>query len=121
MLSACAADETVFSYGAGERTWELQAVNGAPFPAKVALMFPRPGRIEGQGPCNRFSAAQRVPYPWFEAGPLIVTRLSCPDQQAEAQFLDLLSRMELARVDGDRLILSVWDGDELVFILRPDD
>lgn len=120
LISACSVEETVFSYGAGERTWRLTSFNGAPFPADVTLLFPRPGQIAGRAPCNFYSGAQLLPYPWFEVGPLRVTRRACPDLAAEAQYLDALSRMELSRVEGDTLILSIWEGDEMVFTLQPD-
>ncbi|MFZ5964496.1 META domain-containing protein [Thalassococcus sp. BH17M4-6] len=119
-VSACAQDETVFSYGAGERSFVLQSIDGAPVGARATLSFPAPGRISGQAPCNSFSGTQTVPYPWFNAGPLAVTRRACPDLAAEQAFLTALSEMTLVKVEEGTLRLSNDAGREMIFSQQPD-
>lgn len=114
VLAACRGDETVAAYGGGQ-TWVLQELDGAAFPARATLAFPAPGRIAGMAPCNSYSAAMTVPYPWFETGPLAVTRQACPDLAAETAFLTALQSMAYSEVSGRLLILSNDAGREMVF------
>lgn len=114
LLAACRGDETVTGYG-GAGSWRLVSVDGAPFAAQATLVMEASGAISGAAPCNRFSAMQTAPYPWFELGPLRVTRRACPQLAEEALFLDGLSAMTVSEVAGDTLILSDSEGREMVF------
>lgn len=114
-LLHCTGDETLSGYGAQGVTWRLQEMDGAPYPAKATLTFPEEGRIAGEAPCNSFSGAQTVPYPWFRAEQVAATRRACPELEAEAAFFRALSEMTLAEVAGDTLILKTEDGREMVF------
>lgn len=118
--AACDRDETLTGYGAADRLWTLQSLDGAPFPARATLTFPEPGRLAGQAPCNSFSGPQAAPYPWFDTGPLVTTRRACPDLAQETAFLSALEAMTLAEVQGDVLILSTEEGRELVFAAEPE-
>ncbi|WP_027235574.1 META domain-containing protein [Leisingera caerulea] len=115
LASACTGDESLSAYGAAGKVWRLQSVDGAAFPASASLRFPEPGKIAGRGPCNSFSGIQTAPYPWFETGPLAVTRMACPGLAAEDAFLQALQEMTLAEVSGDVLILSNEAGREMLF------
>ncbi|KIN73946.1 META domain-containing protein [Sulfitobacter guttiformis] len=115
VLVACRSDETVRAYGAGDRIWTLKLLNDVPFPATATLTFPKTGEIAGQGPCNRYFGAMKVPYPWFDAGPIGSTRMACPDFEAETAFLQALEAATLSDVLGDTLILSNTEGLEMVF------
>ena len=55
-----------------------------------------------------------APYPWFETGPILVTRRACPDLEAEGDFLRALESMSQAEVLGSVLILSNDAGREMV-------
>lgn len=114
-LAACRADETVRAYGGADRVWTLKLLNGANFPARATLTFPKAGEIAGEGPCNRYFGAMKVPYPWFEAGPIGSTRMACPEMAAETAFLAALEAATLSEVAGDTLMLSNTDGLEMVF------
>lgn len=107
--------ETVSGHGAAGRTWKLVELDGAAFPARATLTFPEEGRIAGEGPCNRYSGAQTVPYPWFRAEKIAATRRACPDLAAETAYFSALEAMTLAEVAGDVLILRTGDGREMVF------
>ena len=112
LLAAC-QDETVSGYAGG--IWRLTEMAGDPAPEGVTLDLTEQGQISGQAPCNRYSGPQSVPYPWFETGPLAVTRRACAALDAERRYLSLLQSMSLAEVAGDVLILSNESGEELVF------
>ena len=114
-LAACRGDETVAAYGGSGQIWVLQELDGAVFPARATLTFPGAGQIAGAAPCNSYSGAMTVPYPWFETGPLAVTRRACPDLAAETVFLDALQAMAFSEVSGRLLILSNGTGREMVF------
>lgn len=86
-LSACRGDETVSGYGAADRVWVLESVDGMPFAARAELEFPEQGKIAGQAPCNRFFADQSAPYPWFKPGPIGATRMACPSWRQNRCFL----------------------------------
>lgn len=114
-LVACRANETVRAYGGADRVWTLKLLNGANFPARATLTFPKEGEIAGQGPCNRYFGAMKAPYPWFEAGRIGSTRMACPEMAAETAFLSALATATLSEIAGDTLILSNVDGLEMVF------
>ncbi|QBY02299.1 META domain-containing protein [Rhodophyticola sp. CCM32] len=113
LLTACQGDETISGYANG--VWTLTEMDGGPAPAQVILDVTEQGRISGHSPCNRYSGSQNVPYPWFETGPLSVTRMACPELEAETRYLALLHSMTLAEATGDVLILSNEAGEELIF------
>lgn len=109
------ADETVSGYADQTAVYRLAEIDGVAFGARATISFPGEGRIEGESPCNRWSAAQGAPYPWFDPGPIAATRRACPDLDAEARFLRALAGMTLAEVQGPVLILSDDNGLEMVF------
>ena len=115
LLTASCADETISGFADSDAVYHLNELNGAPFTARATITFPEPGRAAGDGPCNSWSAAQTVPYPWIELGPIAATRRACPELEAEARFFDALGRMTLAEVQGPVLILSNDEGQEMVF------
>ncbi len=115
MTVGCTGDETVASYGGGDRVWHLAELDGAPFDATASLTFPESGKIAGQAPCNSYFANMTAPYPWFETGQIAVTTLACPDLETERRFLSVLSEMTQSEVHGDVLILRDNAGREMVF------
>lgn len=120
LAASCERDETLTAYGASDRTWTLQSLDGAPFAARATLTFPAEGSVAGMAPCNSFRGRQSAPYPWFAAGPLLTTRRACPDLKAEQAFLRALEDMSLAEIAGDVLILSNDQGREMVFSAAPE-
>lgn len=115
LISACTGDETLSAYGAADKLWRLQSIDGTAYTAAASLRFPEPGTIEGQAPCNSFTGKQTAPYPWFSVEALAVTRAACPGLKAEAAFLQALQEMTLAEVSGDVLILTSGQGREMLF------
>ncbi|MBQ0749546.1 MAG: META domain-containing protein [Roseovarius sp.] len=108
-------DETVTGYGGAEAVWHLESLDGAAFPARATLMFPAEGELAGEGPCNRYSGRQTVPYPWFAAQDVTATKRACPELAEEALYLTALAEMTLVEVLGDVMILSNDAGREMVF------
>ena len=118
-LAGC-ADETVSGYVGREGPWRLVELDGAAFAARATIAFPEPGRIAGEAPCNVFSGAIAVPYPWFALSGLAVTRRACPDLAAEGAFFAALQAMRQAEVSGDVLVLTAEDGRQMVFRAVPE-
>lgn len=115
LLSGCARDETLAAYGAGERLWTLQEINGTAFAAQVTLAFAPDGVVTGNAPCNSFSARQNAPYPWFELAEIKISKTACPALAQEQAFFNALSGMSLAEVAGEVLILSNDAGHGMIF------
>ena len=115
VLCGCLADETISGYAPAGTTFVLQTINDTPFPARATLTFPQEGRIAGQAPCNSYSGAQTVPYPWFKVETIVATKRACPDLQAEQSFFEALSEMTLSEVSGTTLILSNDAGQKMIF------
>lgn len=113
-LSLCQGDETVARYGAADRIWELRDLNGSAYPATATLTFPAPGRIAGTGPCNSFSVAMTVPYPWFEATDFAATGRACPVLAQETRYFTALADARISEVLDSTLILT-GGGIEMVF------
>ena len=108
-------DETISGFVDTAVAYRLTTIDGAAFEASATINFQGQGDASGEGPCNRWSAEQRVPYPWFELGPIAATKRACADLEAEATFFQALGEMSLAEVSGTFLILSNDDGREMVF------
>ena len=108
-------DETLRAYGAANIEWHLEELRGASFDGVATLTFPAKGKIMGDGPCNRYTGANTVPYPWFDISPIVATRRACPDLAAETAFFAALEAAALSEVLGDLLILSDDSGPLLVF------
>ncbi len=115
VLAGCAADETLYSYGASDYAWRLTSLDGKPFTAKTLMRFGEDGAVRGEGPCNSFGAKQTAPYPWFALSGVAATKRACPDLAAEGQFFEALGAMTLSEVSGRKLILSNDEGREMVF------
>lgn len=108
-------DETISGYADPATTYRLVEIAGTPFDARATITFPDEGRAAGDAPCNRWSAVQTVPYPWFDLGPIAATKRTCADLKAEDVFFATLTEMTLAEVQGPVLILSDDTGREMVF------
>lgn len=118
-LTGCKYDETISGYVDQRAEWVLVELDGKPFSARATITFPSKGRIAGQAPCNRYSTTQSAPRPWFEAGPVMSTKMACPDLAAEHRFFKALGEMTLVDVFGNVLVLSNETGREMVFKTAP--
>ncbi len=115
-LAACAPlDETLTAYAQGETVFRLSAINEMPVKNHTTMDIGTAGQISGTGPCNRYSATQTVPYPWFNLGPIAATKIACENLAEEQLFFAMLSDMSLVEILGGTLILSNTDGDQMVF------
>lgn len=85
-----------------------QAVESVAQDAKVTLAFDASGRVSGSAGCNRYTAAYTVEGTNTTIAPAAATRMACPQpgvMERERQFLDALTSVRSARIEGDRLEL----------------
>lgn len=109
-------DETISGYSDTSVTWRLTELDGTPFTAPATVAFPEEGEVTGKGPCNAFTAAQTLPYPWIAIEGIAATRRACPDLDAETAYFAALEAMTLVEVGGDVLILSTTEGRQMAFV-----
>ncbi|MFY0594825.1 MAG: META domain-containing protein [Cognatishimia sp.] len=119
LINACVRDETLTAYGA-DGSWKLHQLNGQPFSATATIRFSEDGQIDGDAPCNAYSAVQTAPYPWFELGPILSTKRACAALGVEQTYFAMLTEMTLAEVSGNVLILSNDADQTLLFTKLPD-
>lgn len=119
-LAACqpaGADAVPSEYLAIE--WKLVSIDGQPFTANGKIDLSAPGRVAGQGPCNRFSGSNDGTLPDFRPSALAATRMACPDLSAESAMLTALGQMTRAEVTGPvTLLLTGPKGGSMEFV-RP--
>ena len=118
-MTGCKSDETISGYTDTNAVWTLTELGGKPFTARATISFPAKGRVSGKAPCNSYSGTQTAPLPWFKMGPIMSTKMACPDLAAEYEFLSNLEVMTLAETAGNTLILSNDTGLEMVFKTTP--
>ncbi len=114
-LVACTSDESLTAFVPAGSVWTLTEMNGAPVAFNTTLAFPGPGRIEGQAACNRYSAAQTAPYPWFDAEEIISTEMACENLADEQTYFTTLAAIAFSEVSGPSLVLAGESGEMLVF------
>ena len=115
LSAACNGDESVARYGAAGKIWTLAEMDGAAFSAHTTIEFGENGQVSGDAPCNRYSTEQSAPYPWFNLGPILSTKMACSDSPSETAFFSALAKMTLSDVPDETLILSNDAGETLVF------
>lgn len=99
--------------------WMLVAIDGKPAAARATIEVIEPGRIAGQGPCNRWFAGQTGALPDFRAEAIGATKMACPDMAAEAAFFEALQAMTRAEITGPvTLMLTGPEGRSMEFV-RP--
>lgn len=118
VLASCTyPDETISGYVPPNSLWFLQTINDEPIDATISLAFPEKGKIWGSGPCNRYSARQSAPLPWFQVSGIASTKKACRDLPLETRYFQSLRNMRDAEVLGYTLLLSGPTGS-MVFLRK---
>ena len=100
------ADETGTQPGLLLTEWTLVSVDGQAVSYPATINLAEPGRVTGQGPCNRYFADIEGSLPAFHLKALGSTKMACPDMGYEADYFSLLSRIETAEFPETELVLS---------------
>ncbi len=118
LLGGCAAAFTIASPSGGTLAgpaWTIESIAGEA-PARPATLRFEEARLAGQGPCNRYAGAWRMEGGALRIGPLVATRMACPEpaMAQEVLLLRLLDTGRLERLTADRLEIIGTDGARLV-------
>ncbi|MEM6467359.1 MAG: META domain-containing protein [Pseudomonadota bacterium] len=109
--------ETV-SAPASDQVWHLVSLDGEDVTTGLTLRFLPDGSVSGEGSCNRFSARQTAPLPWFELGSILATKRGCATLDDEQALFQRLAEMRFAEIQGEVLLLSGPRGD-MFFRAKP--
>jgi heat shock protein HslJ len=77
--------------------WQLEDLGGvAADHGKATLSFPEPGKIAGNGSCNRFFASSEINGDAIKLGAMGSTRMACPEpvMAQESKYLEALQAAE---------------------------
>lgn len=81
------------------------------------LLFSADGNVSGVGDCNRLMGSYKTDDKRaLDFGAMASTRMMCPDQQSEDEFMQMLDRVTHYEMDGDMMLLLA-DG-QLVAIFK---
>jgi uncharacterized membrane protein/heat shock protein HslJ len=95
--------------------WRVIAINGTRTPASNFYLNFMPDRIGAKFGCNSLGASYRQTGNIVDAGPVMATRMACPDMTFENQGSRILEQPMTVSGIGDRITLSNRNGSiELV-------
>jgi len=110
LLSACRNDLS-------DSQWVLTDIVGktVPLSGKAYMRFHQNEKtfVDGSGGCNRFSGNFTVVGSALRVGPLISTRMACPDMREERAFFNALQSVDAYRLEQGELLL-LRDGAPLL-------
>jgi heat shock protein HslJ len=101
--------------GLAGTSWVLAGINGLPLPAAVQVTaeFGADGTVSGKAGCNTYSGSYTVDGASITFGPIISTKMACPDAQmaVETAYLAALGKAAAWSIGTDgRLSISGLDG-----------
>lgn len=125
VLVGCAYKGPKTDPGQGSTTlantyWKLLTVEGdtiiTPADAREAHIILRPDyRVTGFGGCNAFNGTWQMEEDQLVVGPLMSTKMSCPQMNTEQALLSALDGPVIADIEGDILNIMGREGVELTF------
>lgn len=82
--------------------------------AQATLTFPEQGRVAGRASCNRFSGSVEIGGTSIKFGPLISTRMACPEavMNQEDKYLKALQSVDRFERNGSSLLLYSKGSDK---------
>ncbi|MEM9715524.1 MAG: META domain-containing protein [Pseudomonadota bacterium] len=114
-MAGCQKDETIAGFTTPDTVWNLELINDTPVEPVFTIQFAEDGRTFGQADCNRFTSVQSAPYPWFDLGPIAVTKALCLNNQDEGRYILALDAAETVEIAGDVLLIT---GPEVALTFR---
>jgi|PlaIllAssembly_1097288.scaffolds.fasta_scaffold31134_2 heat shock protein HslJ len=84
-------------------------------PDRYTLSFQGGGRVLLRADCNRGSGAYEVNDTTMKLGPAALTRMGCPPDSQDGEFLRQLARVARYTVAGGELVLTLSDGGTMRF------
>jgi len=100
--------------------WKLGSIDGValdpPTGRKEAHFILRPDyRVTGFGGCNTFNGNWEMEADHLAIGPLMATRMACPEMDLEHAFLAALDGDVITEIESEMLTITGSNGTELVF------
>lgn len=96
--------------------WRLEDLAGAGVidRAQATLAFPEPGRVAGNGSCNRFFGSYTLINDRIAFGQMGSTRMACMGAVAEqeSRYMAALQKAQRVQLQGSALLLSVEGQDK---------
>lgn len=91
--------------------WQLRDLGGTPVveDSSATLSFVDPGRVTGNGSCNRYGGSAELGDGTIKVGPLAATKMACTpevDAQERAYLAALQNASRLELVGGELLVHS---------------
>lgn len=99
--------------------WTVSTLDGEPVPqpAKVTIQFLEGERVAGNSGCNRFQGSYSGSRDSLSFGPLMGTRMACPQPQmaVESRFFGLMQQVAGFEITADgTLVLETDDGKRIL-------
>lgn len=87
--------------------WKLTQMHGKNIESdNYRVLFGADGSLSGVGDCNRFTGSYTMNVGVLKVGDnLASTRMMCPNQQQENDFLKMLTEADAYYIDGTQLML----------------
>lgn len=112
---AMLSGEWILESIAGENMQDLFTVEGR----TATLSFDaREGRVSGNAGCNGYGATYTINSTLLEVGPIMSTRMACPNLKGENKFTEALTGTSMIAVTQDKLTLSK-DGKVVLTFKKP--
>ncbi len=94
--------------------WSMVQYEGASFDAKdgYSLKFHEKGNISGRGDCNRLMGSFAEKDGKLTISKVAGTRMMCPDQSMESEFIMMLTKVDAFKIDG-KLMSLFSDGEQV--------
>ena len=86
--------------------WRVVSINGQPVPMRGYYFNFAPDRVSGKLGCNMIGGGYSVAGSSLRAGPLMMTRMACPDSGFEVAGTRIMGQPMTLSESGDRLTLS---------------
>lgn len=116
---AVQAEEVASPFSQPDQVWQLQTLSGVAFPEGSTLVFGKDGQVSGKALCNRFMGQAEWTPDSLSFGPLGLTMMACPDLDQERMVTQALAAVTRGGISGNRLVLTLADGSELVYFPAP--
>lgn len=105
------------------KNWQLQSINGSAVDASQYsrglpdATFSSDNKIMGSGGCNSYSGSYNLNDEMgVNISQIISTKMACDAMAGETAYFDALNKVNMAKIDADKLILMRDVTEVLVFV-----
>jgi len=89
-------------------------------PERYTILFADDGKVQARFDCNRGGGSYRVEGGSISFGPMMSTRMACPEDTRDALFMRDLERVSTFFIEGGRLYLELpYDSGTMKFRPAP--